>query len=109
MPSCENYKELEQCTDIKRRMCIIDLTTGSNEAVHCEYFFTILYHCDKNYRIKKVTDVINEELIAIKKDLVAGFLQNVMQLESSYHTNTRKRKALEAFDEPLWNCEFYTM
>jgi hypothetical protein len=46
---------------------------------------------------------VNEELIAItegkQKDLVAGFMQNVMQLESSYHTNTRKRSASEAFDD----------
>ncbi|POG62850.1 hypothetical protein GLOIN_2v1691758 [Rhizophagus irregularis DAOM 181602=DAOM 197198] len=26
-------------------------------------------------------------------------MQNVMQLESSYHTNKRKRKASEAFDD----------
>ena len=30
--------------------------------------------------------------------VVAGFIQNVMQLESSYHTNTRKRKASDTFD-----------
>ena len=56
-----------------------------------------------NYAIKKVIDVINEELIAItegkQKDLVAGFMQNIMQLESSYHTNTRKRKASVTFDD----------
>ena len=46
---------------------------------------------------------MNEELIAItegkQKDLVADFMQNVMQLESSYHTNSRKRKASVAFDD----------
>ena len=26
-------------------------------------------------------------------------MQNIMQLESSYHTNKRKRKASEAFDD----------
>ena len=55
-----------------------------------------------NYTIKKVIDVINE-LIAIteekQKDLVAGFMQNIMQLESFHHTNTRKRKASVAFDD----------
>ncbi len=34
-----------------------------------------------------------------QKDLVAGFMQNIMQLESSHHTNTRKRKASVAFDD----------
>ncbi len=47
--------------------------------------------------------MLNEELIAItegkQKDLVAGFMQNIMQLESSHHTNTRKRKASVAFDD----------
>ncbi|PKK59455.1 hypothetical protein RhiirC2_762651 [Rhizophagus irregularis] len=56
-----------------------------------------------DYAIKKVIDVVNEELIAItegkQKDLVAGFMQNIMQLESSHHTNTRKRKASVAFDD----------
>ena len=33
-----------------------------------------------------------------QKDLVAGFMQNIMQLESSHHTNTRRRKASVAFD-----------
>ncbi len=37
-----------------------------------------------NYAIKKVIDVINKKLIAIterkQKDLVAGFMQNIMQL-----------------------------
>src|SRR4051794_23770112 len=56
-----------------------------------------------DYAIKKIIDVVNEELIAIaegkQKDLVMGFVPNVMQLESSHHTNTRKRKASEAFDD----------
>ena len=34
-----------------------------------------------------------------QKDLVVGFMQNVMQLESSYHTNTRKRKASVTYDD----------
>uniref|UniRef100_U9SYI8 Uncharacterized protein n=2 Tax=Rhizophagus irregularis TaxID=588596 RepID=U9SYI8_RHIID len=55
-----------------------------------------------NFTIKKIIYTVNEELIAVtegkQKDLVVGFMQNVMQLESSYHTNTRKRKAYEAFD-----------
>lgn len=46
---------------------------------------------------------------------MAGFVQNVMQLESSHHTNTRKRKASEAFDDfdylygIVTTGEFYTM
>src|SRR6266496_1455998 len=56
-----------------------------------------------DFAIKKIIDTVNGELIIItegkQKDLVAGFMQNVMQLESSYHTNTRKRKASEAFDD----------
>ncbi|UZO29745.1 uncharacterized protein OCT59_023205 [Rhizophagus irregularis] len=124
-------EELEQCiTEIKRRMGIIGSATGRNEAVRCEYISPILYasiYIAKritkkgitmdpqfevvgeeasgrvDYAIKKVIDVVNEELIAItegkQKDLVAGFMQNIMQLESSHHTNTRKRKASVAFDD----------
>ncbi|RIA82808.1 hypothetical protein C1645_862040 [Glomus cerebriforme] len=110
-------------------MGIIVSATGRNEAVRCEYIFPILYAIyiakritkkgitmdpqfevvgDEasgrvDYAIKKVIDVVNEELIAItegkQKDLVAGFMQNIMQLESSHHTNTRKRKASMAFDD----------
>jgi hypothetical protein len=124
-------EELKQCiTEIKRRMGIIGSATGSNEAVRCEYISPILYasiYIAKritkkgisldpqfevvgeeasgrvDYAIRKVIDVVNEELIAItegkQKDLVAGFMQNIMQLESSHHTNTRKRKASVAFDD----------
>ena len=124
-------EELEQCiTEIKRRMGIIGSATGRNEAVRCEYISPILYasiYIAKritkkgitmdpqlevvgeeasgrvDYAIKKVIDVVNEELIAItegkQKDLVAEFMQNIMQLESFHHTNTRKRKASAAFDD----------
>ncbi|CAG8557227.1 12820_t:CDS:2, partial [Funneliformis caledonium] len=34
-----------------------------------------------------------------QKNLVAGYMQNIMQFESSYHTNTRKRKASVAFND----------
>ena len=112
-------EELEQCiTEIKRRMGIIGSATGRNEAVRCEYISPILYASiyiakritekgitmdpqfevvgDEasgrvDYAIKKIIDVVNEELIVItegkQKDLVAGFMQNIMQLESSHHTN----------------------
>jgi len=124
-------EELKQCiTEIKRRMGIIGSATGSNEAVRCEYISPILYasiYIAKritkkgitmdpqfevvgeeasgrvDYAIKKVIDVVNEELIAItegkQKDLVVGFMQNIMQLESSHHTNTRKKKASVVFDD----------
>ena len=124
-------EELEQyITEIKCRMRIIGSATSRNEAVHCEYIFPILYasiyiakritkkgiiidpqfevvgkeaSSRVNYAIKKVIDVINEELIAItkgkQKDLVMGFMQNIMQLESSHHTNMRKRKASVTFDD----------
>ncbi|UZO03501.1 uncharacterized protein OCT59_023908 [Rhizophagus irregularis] len=46
--------------------------------------------------------VVNEELISVtegkQKDFVAGFME-LMQLESSYQTNVRKRKASEAFND----------
>ncbi|GET66877.1 hypothetical protein GLOIN_2v1634247 [Rhizophagus irregularis DAOM 181602=DAOM 197198] len=94
-------EELEQCiTEIKRRMGIIGSATGRNEA-----FEVVGEEASGrvDYAIKKVIDVVNEELIAItegkQKDLVAGFMQNIMQLESSHHTNTRKRKASVAFDD----------
>ncbi|GES96963.1 hypothetical protein GLOIN_2v1709121 [Rhizophagus clarus] len=94
-------EELEQCiTEIKRRMGIIGSATGRSEA-----FEVVGEEASGrvDYAIKKVIDVVNEELIAItegkQKDLVAGFMQNIMQLESSHHTNTRKRKASVAFDD----------
>ncbi len=124
-------EELEQCiTEIKCRMGIIGSATGRNEAVHCKYIFLILYASiyivkritkkgitidlqfevvgkeasdQVNYVIKKVIDVVNEELIAItegkQKDLVTGFMQNIMQLESSHHTNMKKKKASVAFND----------
>jgi hypothetical protein len=56
-----------------------------------------------DFAIKKVLDTLDEELIYItegkQSDLAKGYMQNIMQLESSYHTNTRKRKASEAFDD----------
>ncbi|RIA79224.1 hypothetical protein C1645_841219 [Glomus cerebriforme] len=56
-----------------------------------------------NYVLKKIIGVIYKELIAItegkQKDLVVEFMQNVTQLKSSYHTNMRKRKASETFDD----------
>ena len=56
-----------------------------------------------DYAIKKIIDSLNEELICITEEKqnqeVLGIMQNVMQLESSYHTNKRKRKASEAFDD----------
>ena len=103
-------------------MGIIGSATGSNEAVCCEYISPILYASiykslrkelpwtpssklqakQVDYTIKKVIDVVNE-LIAIsegkQKDLVSGFMQNIMQLESSHHTNTRKGKASVAFND----------
>src|SRR3954447_17405833 len=56
-----------------------------------------------DYAIKKIIDSLNEELICItegkQNQEMLGIMQNVMQLESSYHTNKRKRKASEAFDD----------
>ncbi|RGB23173.1 hypothetical protein C1646_774900 [Rhizophagus diaphanus] len=96
-------KKLEQCiTEIKRKMRIIGLATDRNEAVRFQSHRRRSIWLSR-LRNKKVIDVINEELIAItegkQKDLVAEFMQNIMQLESSYHTNTRKRKASVAFDD----------
>jgi len=56
-----------------------------------------------DYAIKKIIDSLNEELICItegkQNQEVLGIMQNIMQLESSYYTNKRKRKASEAFDD----------
>ena len=56
-----------------------------------------------DYAIKKIIDSLNEELICItegkQNQEVLGIMQNIMQLKSSYHTNKRKRKASEAFDD----------
>ncbi len=110
-------------------MHIIDLTISTNEAVHYEYIFIILYASifitrritkkwiildlqlevvgeeasnQINYIIKKIIDIINKELIAItegkQKNLVISFMQNIIQLESFYHMNIRKKKVSEAFN-----------
>ncbi|CAG8626396.1 10682_t:CDS:2 [Dentiscutata erythropus] len=96
----DNDEELEQCiTEIKHKIGIVGSATASNEAVLDDN--EAIGRVD--YTIKKIINVINEKLIAItqgkQKDLAAGFMQNIMQLESSYHTNTRKRKASMAFDD----------
>jgi hypothetical protein len=56
-----------------------------------------------DYAISRIKDAIIELIAAVtegkQKDLLLGFLQNVMQLESSYHTNTKKRKLSEAFSD----------
>src|SRR3954447_23063191 len=56
-----------------------------------------------DYAIKQIIDSLNEELICItegkQNQEALGIMQNVMQLESSYHTNKRKRKASEAFKD----------
>ena len=127
----DNDEELKQCiTDIKRRIRIMGSITGSNEAARCEYIVSILYafifivrritkakiilkpqsEVDGNeatgrvdYVIKKIIDIVNEELIAItegkQKDITVGFMQNIMQLKSSYDVNTKKRKASQALDD----------
>ena len=122
---------LQQCiAEIKLHLTNVKSMTDANEATRCEFISPILHASigiarrltnkeiniefqrdisgeeasgRVDYAIKKVIDVVNEELIAItegkQKDLVAGFMQNIMQLESSHHTNTRKRKASVAFDD----------
>ena len=56
-----------------------------------------------DYAIKEIIDLLNDELICItegkQSQEVLGIMQNVMQLESSYHTNKRKRKASKAFED----------
>ena len=111
-------------------MGIIGPAKSSNEAVRCSYIEAILLSAicivkrivikkitlepqfevvgeeatgRVDYAIKKVIDLLNEELICItegkQSQEVLGIMQNVMQLESSYHTNKRKRKASEAFED----------
>jgi hypothetical protein len=46
---------------------------------------------------------VNEELMALTEGFGGGFMQNVMQLESSYHTNTRRQNASEVFDDEFDN------
>ncbi|PKK78422.1 hypothetical protein RhiirC2_843500 [Rhizophagus irregularis] len=98
-------EELEQCiTEIKRRMGIIGSATEQEQG--CALRFEVVGEEASgrvDYAIKKIIDVVNEELIAItegkQKNLIARFMQNIMQLESSHHTNTRKRKASVAFND----------
>src|SRR5437763_11058120 len=59
--------------------------------------------CRVDYAIKKVFNTKEEELICItegkQSDLAQGFMQNIMQLDSRYHTNKRKRNHREAFGD----------
>ncbi|PKK59535.1 hypothetical protein RhiirC2_290916 [Rhizophagus irregularis] len=123
----EADKHFQYCiTDIKRKMGIIGSAKSSNEAVRCSYIEAILLsamYIVKDitrkrislepqfevvgeeatgrvyYAIKKIIDSLNEELICItegkQNQEVLGIMQNIMQL----HTNKRKRKASEAFDD----------
>ena len=59
-----------------------------------------------DYTINKIEEVLDtkyEELICItegkQSELAKGYMQNIMQLDRSYHTNKRKRTASEAFDD----------
>ncbi|CAG8754295.1 219_t:CDS:1, partial [Funneliformis caledonium] len=89
----DNDEDLQYCmTDIKRKMDNLGSTTGSNEALRCEYISTILHASliiakritkkkitlepefevtgDEatgrvDYAIKKVFDTLDEELICI--------------------------------------------
>ncbi|PKK71743.1 hypothetical protein RhiirC2_848926 [Rhizophagus irregularis] len=62
-------EELEQCIkEIKRRMGIIGLATGRNEAVRCEYISPILYA--SIYIAKRITEKgITMEVVDDSKDI----------------------------------------
>ncbi|CAJ0637610.1 14686_t:CDS:2 [Entrophospora sp. SA101] len=109
----DNDEDLQYCmTDKKRKMGNLGSETGSNEALCCEYISTILHASliiAKRITKKKITlkpefEVTGDEATgrvdyAIKKsDLTNGYMQNIMQLDSLYHTKMRKRKASEAFN-----------
>ncbi|RIA88509.1 hypothetical protein C1645_826238 [Glomus cerebriforme] len=115
--------------EIKYKMGIIGSAKFSNEAVRCLYIEAILSSAicivrrivkkriflepqfedigkvvagQVDYAIEKIIDSLNKELICIiinKNQNVLGIMQSVMQLESSYHTNKKKQKESEAFND----------
>ncbi|CAB4406102.1 unnamed protein product [Rhizophagus irregularis] len=75
-------------------MGIIGSAKSSNKAVRCSYIEAILLSAIYSQRYHPAENVLRSHC-----QEVLGIMRNVMQLESSYHTNKRKRKASEAFDD----------
>ncbi|RGB33696.1 hypothetical protein C1646_815846 [Rhizophagus diaphanus] len=96
-------KHFRYCiTEIKRKMCIIGSAKSSNEAVRCSYIEAILLsaiYIVKDITRQRISLEPQFEVVGKQNQEVLGITQNVMQLGSSYHTNKRKRKASEAFDD----------
>ncbi|CAB4414774.1 unnamed protein product [Rhizophagus irregularis] len=96
-------KHFRYCiTEIKRKMGIIGSAKSSNEAVRCSYIEAILLsaiYIVKDITRQRISLEPQFEVVGKQNQEVLGITQNVMQLESSYHTNKRKRKVSEAFDD----------
>src|SRR6266487_2630480 len=102
----------------------IETMTDANEATRCEFILSIIHASlaivrrltkEEKLYISLQKDVSGEEAsgrvdyaIKGKEDLMCiaegkprniniGYLQNIMQLESAYHTNKKKRMAEQAF------------
>ena len=124
----DDDKALEQCiNEITLRLSNLEtMQTNANEATHCVFITSILnaslaivrrltneekiYISYKkgvsgeeasgrvDYAIKG-----NEDLMCIAegkpRNVEIGHLQNIMQLESAYHTNKKKSTAGEAFQD----------
>ncbi|RHZ89982.1 hypothetical protein Glove_9g81 [Diversispora epigaea] len=122
----DNDEDLQYCvTDIKRRMDNLGSAEGSSDYITTILHNSL--HIAKritkkrislepefevigdeatgrvDIAIKKVLDNLDEELICItegkQSELAKGYMQNIIQLDSSYHTNKRKQTASEAFDD----------
>ncbi|RHZ82179.1 hypothetical protein Glove_113g46 [Diversispora epigaea] len=85
-------KAFEKCmNEITLRLSNLEtMQANANEATRCEVLGRV------DYAIKG-----NEDLICIAKgklrNVEIGYLQNIMQFESAYHTNKKKRTAEQAF------------
>ena len=125
----DDDEELLQCIkEIKRRLANMGTVADSNEAMRSSYIEVILHTAlhiirkliphdlslcpqfevvgeDSTGRVDWAIKEL-EDLLAItegKQNLVAiGIAQNLIQLESSYQTNKKKRKADDAFYDYLY-------
>ncbi|CAB4484629.1 unnamed protein product [Rhizophagus irregularis] len=122
----DDNEDLLHCLkDIRLRLRNMGTVVESNEAIRCEYISAILHACinivrkhtGKEISLNPQLEVVGEEntgrvdfairaleeLICITEgkqhQITIGFAQNVLQCESAFQTNKRKRKADVAFDE----------
>ncbi|CAG8758492.1 11433_t:CDS:2, partial [Gigaspora margarita] len=93
-----NDGKLKFCIDdIKQKIELYGPASELNKAEHCRV----------DYAVKVKNNTGNDELIAIteakQSDVLMGFGQNVLQLTTFHHKNSKKRNAEEAFGKDAFD------